>query len=80
MPPPEKRLLLFGASRGLGLAITEEYLNLGWRVVATARSESGTALHRLAAKADGRLQVEVVTSPPPWCAMRCLPPTVIGLL
>jgi NAD(P)-dependent dehydrogenase (short-subunit alcohol dehydrogenase family) len=60
MPPPEKRLLLFGASRGLGLAIAEEYLNLGWRVVATARSDSGTALHRLAGKADGRLQVEVV--------------------
>ncbi len=57
---PEKRLLLFGASRGLGLAIAEEYLNLGWRVVATARQETGTALHALAGKAGGRLQIEVV--------------------
>src|SRR5271166_358973 len=36
----EKRLLLFGASRGLGLAIAEEYLKLGWRLVATVRSGS----------------------------------------
>jgi len=62
MPDPatEKRLLLFGASRGLGLAIANEYLQLGWRVVATARSASGTALHDLADKAQGRLDVEVV--------------------
>jgi NAD(P)-dependent dehydrogenase (short-subunit alcohol dehydrogenase family) len=56
----EKRLLLFGASRGLGLAIAEEYLKCGWRVVATARKETGTALHALVSKADGRLEVEVV--------------------
>jgi len=56
----EKRLLLFGASRGLGLAIAEEYLKLGWRVVATARRGSGTALHDLVGKVDGRLVVEVV--------------------
>ena len=57
---PEKRLLLFGASRGLGLAIADEYLKLGWRVVATARDAAGTALHDLAGKADGRLAVETV--------------------
>ncbi len=57
---PEKRLLLFGASRGLGLAIAEEYLKLGWHVVATARNRSGTALHDLVGKADGRLDIEVV--------------------
>jgi NAD(P)-dependent dehydrogenase (short-subunit alcohol dehydrogenase family) len=56
----EKRLLLFGASRGLGLAIAQEYLKLGWRVVATVRSGSGTALHELVGEADGRLVVEVV--------------------
>jgi NAD(P)-dependent dehydrogenase (short-subunit alcohol dehydrogenase family) len=56
----EKRLLLFGASRGLGLAIAEEYLKLGWHVVATARKETGTALHALGDKADGRLDVEIV--------------------
>ena len=57
---PEKRLLLFGASRGLGLAIAEEYLTLGWRVVATARQDAGTALHGLIDKADGRLDIEIV--------------------
>ena len=56
----EKHILLFGASRGLGLAIAEEYLKLGWRVVATARQQAGTALHGLADKAHGRLEVEVV--------------------
>lgn len=57
---PEKRLLLLGASRGLGLAIAEEYLKLGWHVVATARVRSGTALHDLIGEADGRLAIEVV--------------------
>ena len=57
---PEKRLLLFGASRGLGLAIAEEYLKLGWHVVATARDGLGTALHDLVGKADGRLDIEAV--------------------
>ena len=57
---PEKHLLLFGASRGLGLAIAEEYLKLGWSVVATARQAAGTALHKLAEQAEGRLEVERV--------------------
>ena len=56
----EKRLLLFGASRGLGLAIAEEYLKLGWSVIATARQAAGTALHKLAEQAEGRLEVESV--------------------
>ena len=54
----EKRLLLIGATRGLGLAIAEEYLKLGWHVVATARQKAGTALHALVGKADGRLDIE----------------------
>ena len=57
---PEKRLLLIGASRGLGLAIADEYLKLGWHVVATVRSPSGTALHDLIDKSDGRLAIETV--------------------
>jgi NAD(P)-dependent dehydrogenase (short-subunit alcohol dehydrogenase family) len=63
--PPEKRLLLFGASRGLGLAIAEEYLKLGWRLVSTMRSGSGAALHDLVGKADGRLVIEVVGTTDP---------------
>lgn len=56
----EKRLLLIGASRGLGLAIAGEYLKLDWRVTATARRPSGTALHALAGRSAGRLEVERV--------------------
>lgn len=69
---PEKRLLLFGASRGLGLAIAEAYLHLGWRVVATARRASGTALHDLVDKAEGRLEIEIVdiTDPAEVAALR----------
>ena len=69
---PEKRLLIFGASRGLGLAIAEEYLKLGWHVVATARKATGTALHALAGKADGRLEIEIVdiTDPAQVSALR----------
>ncbi len=57
---PERSLLLFGGSRGLGLALAQEYLKLGWRVVATARSGSGTALHDLLGGANGRLEIEIV--------------------
>ena len=55
-----RSLLLIGASRGLGLAMAEEYLRLGWQIVATARSTSGTQLHDLAATANGKLDVEVL--------------------
>ena len=57
---PKKRLLLVGASRGLGLALAGEYLRLGWQVVATARQASGTALHALGDTAVGRLEIETV--------------------
>jgi NAD(P)-dependent dehydrogenase (short-subunit alcohol dehydrogenase family) len=56
---PEKNLLLFGASRGLGLAIAQEYLKRGWHVTATVRGEARTALHDLVGKADGRLAIEI---------------------
>jgi NAD(P)-dependent dehydrogenase (short-subunit alcohol dehydrogenase family) len=57
---PRKRLLLIGASRGLGLAIAEEYLKRGWQVVATVRSGARTALHDLVDHAGGRLAIEIV--------------------
>lgn len=41
-------ILLIGASRGLGLALAEAFLGLGWSVVATVRS-SASPLHALAA-------------------------------
>ena len=46
--------LIIGASRGLGLALAEEYLKRGWNVVATVRGAK-TGLHALA---DARLRIE----------------------
>jgi NAD(P)-dependent dehydrogenase (short-subunit alcohol dehydrogenase family) len=60
MPNVNKSLLLIGASRGLGLALAEEYLQRGWRVVATARGAKRTALHELAETPGRRLEVEIV--------------------
>ena len=62
MPPSssEKRLLLIGASRGLGLAMAQEYLKRGWHVVATVRGRTKTALHDLAETSGGRLEIETV--------------------
>jgi len=55
-----KKLLLIGASRGLGLALAEEYLKRGWRVVATERDASTSRLHQLAEAYAGRLEIESV--------------------
>ncbi|MDG3440464.1 SDR family NAD(P)-dependent oxidoreductase [Nitrospirillum amazonense] len=52
---------IVGASRGLGLALAQEYLTRGWQVIATVRpgAEPGP-LHELAGEAQGRLTVETV--------------------
>jgi NAD(P)-dependent dehydrogenase (short-subunit alcohol dehydrogenase family) len=55
-----KTLLLIGASRGLGLALAEEYLKRGWHVVATERSAGNSRLHDLARAYPGRLDIETV--------------------
>src|ERR1700679_1797528 len=55
-----KRLLLIGASRGLGFALADEYLRRGWRVVATERGGNRSRLHELASSSDGRLDIENV--------------------
>jgi len=55
---PGKTALIIGASRGLGLALVKEYLARGWQVTATVRDKSGTALHELAERSSGKLQVE----------------------
>jgi NADP-dependent 3-hydroxy acid dehydrogenase YdfG len=55
-----KTLLLIGASRGLGLALAEEYLNRGWQVVATERAGARSRLHDLLSRADRRLEIETV--------------------
>jgi NAD(P)-dependent dehydrogenase (short-subunit alcohol dehydrogenase family) len=58
MPP--KQLLLIGASRGLGLALAEEYLRRDWLVVATERGRHKSKLHGLASRFDRRLEIENV--------------------
>jgi NAD(P)-dependent dehydrogenase (short-subunit alcohol dehydrogenase family) len=60
MVATDKRLLLIGASRGLGYALAEEYLKRGWHVLATRRGAVPTRLHDLAAGSGGRLEVETV--------------------
>ena len=52
--------LIIGASRGLGLALAEEYLERGWRVIGTVRGDARTGLHDLAGWVDGRLEIETV--------------------
>jgi NAD(P)-dependent dehydrogenase (short-subunit alcohol dehydrogenase family) len=51
-------VLLIGASRGLGYAIAEEYVNRGSKVVATVRSHGRTQLDELQDTARGRLEIE----------------------
>jgi hypothetical protein len=62
MPTPSsgRQLLLIGASRGLGFALTEEYLKRGWRVVATERAKNSSRLHTLVEAFGGRLEIETV--------------------
>ena len=62
MPTPssDKRLILIGASRGLGFALAEEYLKRGWHVVATERNRTTSKLHDLLGSAKDRLEIETV--------------------
>ncbi|MGF6573873.1 NAD(P)-dependent dehydrogenase (short-subunit alcohol dehydrogenase family) [Paraburkholderia sp. GAS333] len=55
-PTQQKTALLIGASRGLGLAMTAEYLKRGWRVIATGRPDSLDKLRQL----GGAFEVETV--------------------
>jgi NAD(P)-dependent dehydrogenase (short-subunit alcohol dehydrogenase family) len=56
----QKRLLLIGASRGLGHALAEQYLQRGWHVVATQRTEAHSKLPALAQTYSGQLEIETV--------------------
>jgi NAD(P)-dependent dehydrogenase (short-subunit alcohol dehydrogenase family) len=51
--------LVIGASRGLGLALVEEWCGRGWHVIATARSQSD-GLTMLRRRFSGSLQLETV--------------------
>jgi NAD(P)-dependent dehydrogenase (short-subunit alcohol dehydrogenase family) len=56
--PSRKSLLLIGASRGLGYAMAEEFLERDWNVLGTVRAQSGTPLHDLARRSPGRIEIE----------------------
>jgi NAD(P)-dependent dehydrogenase (short-subunit alcohol dehydrogenase family) len=54
-------VLLVAASRGIGLAMAEEFLKKGWSVVGTVRGGSARPkLHDLADKYEGRLEIETL--------------------
>ncbi len=54
-------ILLIAASRGLGLAMAEEFLKKGWNVIGTVRAGSGrTKLHDLADQFQERLKIETL--------------------
>jgi NAD(P)-dependent dehydrogenase (short-subunit alcohol dehydrogenase family) len=54
-------ILIIGASRGLGHAMTAEFLKKGWNAVGTVRAGAGrTPLHDLADDFPGRLEIEIL--------------------
>jgi NAD(P)-dependent dehydrogenase (short-subunit alcohol dehydrogenase family) len=59
-PAGRRRVLLIGASRGLGLALAEEWVRYGWHVVATVRSPDPTRLHDLADANAGQVEIQTV--------------------
>jgi len=65
-------ILILGASRGLGLALAEEYLKRGWRVIGTVRGAAPTGLHELRDRYGERLEIEQadVTQPDQIAALR----------
>jgi NAD(P)-dependent dehydrogenase (short-subunit alcohol dehydrogenase family) len=72
LPPVRKNLLLVGASRGLGYAMTEEFLSRDWNVIGTVRGTARTRLHELSDRSPGRIGIETVdiTMPDQISAMR----------
>jgi NAD(P)-dependent dehydrogenase (short-subunit alcohol dehydrogenase family) len=59
-PKTGGRVLLIGASRGLGLALAEEWAKNGWQVTATVRSAGRSRLHELADSQAGQIEIETV--------------------
>ena len=55
-----RRVLIIGASRGLGLALAEEWARGGWEVTATIRSSHGKGLQGLADRYPGKVEIETV--------------------
>jgi NAD(P)-dependent dehydrogenase (short-subunit alcohol dehydrogenase family) len=61
LPPTSgRRVLLVGASRGLGLALAREWARDGRYVMATVRGSDRTRLHDLADTCAGQIEIETV--------------------
>ncbi|WP_175776283.1 SDR family oxidoreductase [Burkholderia anthina] len=59
--PTPPSILLVAASRGLGLAMAEQFLNKGWHVTGTVRAGAGrTQLHALAERFGARLEIDTL--------------------
>src|SRR4051812_5219252 len=58
MPSPDPTILIAGASRGLGLALSAEFLARDWHVTGTVRDSGRTELHDLADRHPGRVEIE----------------------
>jgi NAD(P)-dependent dehydrogenase (short-subunit alcohol dehydrogenase family) len=67
-----ERVLLIGASRGLGLELAREWARNGRQVVATVRGTGRTPLRDLADASGGRIEIETVdvTEPAQVAALR----------
>lgn len=70
--PTSRQVLVVGATRGLGLALTEEYVGRGAHVVATERSDGPSGLRDLAERHGDAVEVERldVTRPGQVAALR----------
>ena len=55
-----KTALIIGASRGLGLGLTERLLERGWQIISTGRDVSSGDLRGLADRSRGQLTLETV--------------------
>ena len=67
-----KTALIVGASRTLGLGVTEEFLHRGWNVIGTVRGTARTPLHDLADRSLGRIEIASmdITRPAEITALR----------
>jgi NAD(P)-dependent dehydrogenase (short-subunit alcohol dehydrogenase family) len=71
-PSSGRRVLLIGASRGLGLALARQWAQDGWHVTATVRGSGRTQLHDLADSHPEQIEIETVdvTEPTQITALR----------
>ncbi len=67
-----KVVMLVGASRGLGVAMAEEFLKRDWDVVGTVRGHARTRLHELSERSPGRIAIDTldITMPDHIAALR----------